>query len=97
MAQDPPTPLLQTIITAIDAHMNELKSFGFHNSVQILAMAKLDLQTKLHGISDAELQMLCDPLKTKNLGEGKVINFKPESLQDIKRYAPANVTLYFSS
>ena len=54
---------LQAIIDATDQHIAELRSFGLHDTAKIFAVAKLDLQTKLHGISDEELQAFCELLK----------------------------------
>jgi hypothetical protein len=54
---------LQAIIDATDQHITELRSFGLHDTAEILAVAKLDLQTKLHGISDEELEAFCQFLK----------------------------------
>jgi hypothetical protein len=54
---------LQAIIDATDQHITELRSFGLHGTAKIFAVAKLDLQTKLHGISDEELQAFCELLK----------------------------------
>jgi hypothetical protein len=50
---------LHSIVTALDAHMELLRGCGFEETVALLAMAKLDLQMKIYGISDEELRELC--------------------------------------
>jgi len=66
---------LQAIIDATDRHIAELRSFGLHDTAEIFAVAKLDLQTRLHGISDEELEAFCRFLRAKgNLGTADVID-----------------------
>jgi hypothetical protein len=65
---------LQAIIDAMDQYITELRSFELHDSAKIIAVAKLDLQTKLHGISDEELRAFCDVLERGNLGAADVID-----------------------
>jgi hypothetical protein len=66
---------LQTIIDAIDQYITELRLLELNDSAKILAVAKLDLQTKLHGISDAELQAFCQVLESQDrLGGADVID-----------------------
>jgi hypothetical protein len=55
---------LQAIIDATDQHIAELLSFGLNDSAKIFAVAKLELQTKLHDISDEELHAFCQLLRT---------------------------------
>jgi hypothetical protein len=65
---------LQAIIDAMDQYITELRSFELHDSAKIIAVAKLDLQTKLHGISDEELRAFCDVLERGSLGAADVID-----------------------
>jgi hypothetical protein len=66
---------LQAIVEATDRHIIELRSFGLHDSAKIFAVAKLDLQTRLHGISDEELEAFCQLLKAKGSpGQADVID-----------------------
>jgi len=66
---------LQAIIDAMDQYITELRSFELHDSAKILAVARLDLQTKLHSISDAELQAFCQVLEAQGgLGGADVID-----------------------
>ena len=66
---------LQAIIDAMDQYITELRSFELHDSAKIVAVAKLDLQTRLHGISDEELRAFCQVLEAKGgLGGADVID-----------------------
>ena len=56
---------LQAIIDAMGQHIAELLSFGLNDSAKIFAVAKLELQTKLHDISDEELHAFCQLLRTR--------------------------------
>ncbi len=66
---------LQAIVDATDQHIAELRSSGLQETAKIFAVAKLDLQTKLHGISDEELDVFCEMLKaSRGLGRADVID-----------------------
>ena len=67
---------LQAILATIDDHIEVLRSFELTDTAQILAIAKLDLQMRLHGISDEELNALCEALEEANhrSQNGKVID-----------------------
>jgi hypothetical protein len=56
------TERLQTILAAIDDHIRTLRGFGLDRTAKLLAVAKLDLQMQLNGISDEELKELCKTL-----------------------------------
>jgi hypothetical protein len=56
MTDDAP---LRDIVGALDEHIKVLRSFGFDDTAKIFAIAKLDLITRLHGISDEELEAFC--------------------------------------
>jgi hypothetical protein len=56
MTDDAP---LRDIVSALDEHIKVLRSFGFDDTAKIFAIAKLDLMTRLHGISDEELEAFC--------------------------------------
>jgi hypothetical protein len=74
---------LQAIIDAMDQYITELRSFELHDSAKILAVAKLDLQTRLHGISDAELQAFCQVLEAKEgLGSADVIDLATRQVKN---------------
>jgi hypothetical protein len=68
--------VLQAIIEATNQHIRVLRSFGLEDTAQIFAIAKLDLQTKLHDISDEELDAFCQAVDLKRgLGAAEVIDF----------------------
>jgi hypothetical protein len=51
---------LQAIISAAEKHISVLRTLGLEDTARIFAIAKLDLQMKLHGISDDELTAFCE-------------------------------------
>jgi hypothetical protein len=53
---------LQAIVSAAENHIRVLRTLGFEDTAGMFAIAKLDLQTKLHGISDEELNAFCEAL-----------------------------------
>ena len=67
---------LQAILATIDDHIDVLRRFGIDGTAHMLAIAKLDLQMRLHGISDEELNALCEALESANQRSrnGKVID-----------------------
>ncbi len=67
---------LQAILAAVDDHMEVLRGFGLDSTARMLAIAKLDLQMRLHGISDEELSALCEVLESseRRLRDAKVID-----------------------
>jgi hypothetical protein len=67
---------LQAILATIDDHIDVLRRFGLDGTAHMLAIAKLDLQMRLHGISDEELSALCEALESAShrSRNGKVID-----------------------
>jgi len=55
---------LQAIISAAENHIRVLRAFGLEDTARIFAIAKLDLQTRLYGISDDELEAFCEALES---------------------------------
>jgi hypothetical protein len=51
---------LNELVTALDGHIGTVRAEGLDHTATLLAMAKLDLQMQIHGISDAELRALSD-------------------------------------
>jgi hypothetical protein len=51
---------LNELVTALDGHIGTVRAEGLDHTAALLAMAKLDLQMQIHGISDAELRALSD-------------------------------------
>jgi hypothetical protein len=67
---------LQAILAAIDNHIQALRNLGLDDTARILAIAKLDIQMKLHDISDEELKAFCEALDSASsqLREAQVID-----------------------
>ena len=63
MTEDMPEQL-HAIISAVENHMRVLRTFGLEDTARIFAIAKLDLQARLHGISDHELDAFCEALES---------------------------------
>jgi len=55
---------LQAILAAIDNHIQALRDLGLDDTARILAIAKLDIQMKLHDISDEEFKAFCEALES---------------------------------
>ena len=61
---------LDAIVTALDAHIELLRGYGLDETAALLAIAKLDLQIKIHGISDQELRALCEYIEAQRQRHG---------------------------
>jgi hypothetical protein len=57
---------LRPVLAAIDDHIDVLRGLGLDDTAQLLAIARLDLQMRLHGISHEELDALCEALESAN-------------------------------
>lgn len=70
---------LEEIIASLSQHIEVLRACGLSEARRLLCIAKLDLQMRIHEISDAELRALCDALERKDrpTDPGEVINFGP--------------------
>jgi hypothetical protein len=67
---------LQAIVDATHRHISDLQSRGLEGTAKLYAIALLDLQTKLHRISDEELDAFCQALQREDaLGRENVIDF----------------------
>jgi hypothetical protein len=53
------TTRLSDIVAALDAHVRDVRRLGLKQTALLLDMAKLDLQMRIHGITDVELDELC--------------------------------------
>src|SRR5262245_3838847 len=53
------TEQLSSIVTALTGYIDVVRSFHLRETAVLLDMAKLDLQMKIHAISDRELHALC--------------------------------------
>jgi UV DNA damage repair endonuclease len=69
---------LQAILAAIDNHIQALRDLGLDDTARILAIAKLDIQMKLHDISDEELKAFCEAVGSAShqLREAKVSDLR---------------------
>ena len=67
---------LQAILATLDDHIDVLRRFELDGTAHMLAIAKLDLQMRVHGISDQELIALCEALESTRhrSRNGKVID-----------------------
>jgi len=57
------TDKLQSIVAALDEYIDVVRTHNLHETVHLLKIAKLDLQMKVHAISDYELRELCRALE----------------------------------
>jgi hypothetical protein len=57
------TEQLNSIVAALTDYITVVRSFQLQETAVLLDMAKLDLQMKIHSISDRELQALCEALE----------------------------------
>jgi len=62
--------LLSGIVAALSEYINVVRSCHLPETAVLLDMAKLDLQMKIHSISDLELQALCDALEGRRASSG---------------------------
>jgi hypothetical protein len=58
-------PRLELLIAALDAHIETVRVAGLAHAGALLAMAKLELQMHVHGITDAELRALSEAITAR--------------------------------
>jgi hypothetical protein len=79
---------LQVIIASLGEHIDVLRDCGLPEARQLLSIAKLDLQMRIYGISDAELRVFCKALERRHCVRptdrqhcarvtGKILKFTP--------------------
>jgi hypothetical protein len=56
---------LDGIVSALGKYIGLVRAYHMEETAVLLNMARLDLQMKIHSISDSELQALCDVLESK--------------------------------
>ena len=56
---------LRDLVTALDAHIGTVRAQGLGHTAALLAMAKLELQMRIHGITDAELRALTEAVTAR--------------------------------
>jgi hypothetical protein len=60
------TEQLNGIVSALDEYISLVRAFQMEETAVLLDMAKLDLQMKIHSISDWEFHALCDALEDRH-------------------------------
>jgi hypothetical protein len=70
---------LQGIVASLGEHIDVLRDCDLPEARQLLSIAKLDLQMRIYGISDAELRAFCKELERRRCARvtGKVLKFTP--------------------
>ena len=53
------------IVSALGKYISLVRAYHMEETAVLLNMARLDLQMKIHSISDSELQALCDVLESE--------------------------------
>jgi hypothetical protein len=61
------TEQLNGIVSALDEYISLVRAFQMEETAVLLDMAKLDLQMKIHSISDWEFHALCDALEDRHV------------------------------
>ena len=56
---------LDGIVSALGKYISLVRAYHMEETAVLLDMARLDLQMKIHSISDSELQALCDVLESE--------------------------------
>jgi hypothetical protein len=57
------TERLNGIVAALNDYIEVVRAYDLDETAGLLRMAKLDLQMRIHDISDVELQALCEALE----------------------------------
>jgi hypothetical protein len=71
---------LEQIVTSLSQHIDTLHACGLHETRRLLAIAKLDLQMRIHDISDAELRAALET-KCGRKATAEVIEFRARAKQ----------------
>jgi hypothetical protein len=58
---------LSQLVETIDGHIAQLQTEGLSHTALLLELARLDLQTRLHDISEQELKELCLAIEQEEL------------------------------
>jgi hypothetical protein len=66
---------LQDLVTALEAHIGTARAEGLEYTAALLAMARLDLQMTLYGITDAELRALSDAVAVRSARTSNIAMF----------------------
>jgi hypothetical protein len=66
---------LHDLVTALEAHIGTARAEGLEFTAALLAMAKLDLQMTIYGITDAELRALSDAVAVRSAPTSNIAMF----------------------
>jgi hypothetical protein len=67
------TERLNGIVAALNDYIDVVRAYDLDETVALLRMAKLDLQMRIHDISDEELQALCEALERGQASSGPAV------------------------
>lgn len=59
------TERLNGIVAALSEYISEVRGYDMPETAVLLDMAKLDLQTRIHAISDREFRALCEAIERR--------------------------------
>ena len=76
---DDKTTQLKAIALSLDHHIATLRRLGCTDAVALLAIARLELQTKIHGITDEELKAVYEAVGDLPGPQAQVIEFVPRA------------------
>ena len=85
MAND--TARVKRIALLLDEHIEELAGLGFDSTAALLRIARLDLQMRMHAITDGELRALCDVLEDRKAPSQSSVVMFPERVSLKRRRA----------
>jgi hypothetical protein len=79
---------LNDIVKALDRDIEATAGYGLHVTASLLRMARLDLLSQIHGISDEELEGFSDALIEKtSIRDHAVLCFNSRKRRDISERA----------
>lgn|GEM_PF-2690005 len=67
------TERLNAIVAALNDYIEVVRAYELDETAALLRMAKLDLQMRIHDISDEELQALCEALERGQAPSGPAV------------------------
>ncbi len=67
------TERLNGIVAALNDYIDVVRAYELDETAALLRMAKLDLQMRIHDISDVELQALCEALERGQAPSGPAV------------------------
>jgi hypothetical protein len=65
------TERLNGIVAALSEYIREVRGYDMPETAVLLDMAKLDLQTRIHAISDREFRALCEAIERRRRSDGR--------------------------